>query len=130
MNAQGKWELEIMASWPTYIQLNVWGFDDYYYGDTDGDGALDRLPPNTNAPNYLNMSAPPPPHLAWALIVDDHSMTWTLAPRGQASIGAVTYALLLVVPVITACLAVMIFMWSFYGIKHNRFGVKAKSSSN
>uniref|UniRef100_A0A0W0GDS6 alpha-1,3-glucan synthase n=1 Tax=Moniliophthora roreri TaxID=221103 RepID=A0A0W0GDS6_MONRR len=130
MNAQGKWELEIMASWPTYIQLNVWGFDDYYYGDTDGDGVLDRLPPNTNAPNYLNMSAPPPPHLAWALIVDDHSMTWTLVPRGQASVGVVMYALLLIIPVITACLAVMIFMWSFYGIKHNRFGVKAKSPSN
>lgn len=70
-NDAGNWELEIMASWPTYVQLNVWGYDDYYYGDVDNDGVLDRLPPNTAAPNYLNMSAPPHPHLAWALIVDD-----------------------------------------------------------
>jgi alpha-1,3-glucan synthase len=35
-----------MASWPSYIQLNVYGFDDFFYGDTDGDGVIDRLPPN------------------------------------------------------------------------------------
>ncbi|KAG5635486.1 hypothetical protein H0H81_011072, partial [Sphagnurus paluster] len=129
-NPDGRWELEIMASWPTYVQLNVWGFDDYYYGDTDGDGVLDRLPPNTVAPNYLNMSAPPRPHLAWSLIVDDSTMTWTLQPRGQSSVGAIMYALLLAIPLITGTLAVVIFMWTFYGIKHNQYGVKAKSSTS
>lgn len=126
-NSDGKWELEIMASWPTYVQLNVWGYDDYYYGDTDGDGILDRLPPNTAAPNYLNMSAPPSPHLAWSLLVDDATMTWTLEPRGQASVGAIMYALLLSIPLITGTLAVVLFMWTFYGVKYNQFGVKAKS---
>lgn len=53
----GKWELEIMATWPSYVQLNVYGNDDYFYGDTDGDGIMERLPPNSAAPNYLNMSA-------------------------------------------------------------------------
>jgi alpha-1,3-glucan synthase len=125
-NDDGLWELEIMASWPTYVQLNVWGFDDYYYGDSDADGILDRLPPNTAAPNYLNMSAPPSPHLAWALLVDDSNMSWSLEPRGQSSIGAIMYSLLLAIPLIT----VLVFMWSFYGIKHNQFGVKAKSHKN
>ncbi|KAG6866947.1 hypothetical protein C0991_003863 [Blastosporella zonata] len=129
-NSDGLWELEIMASWPTYVQLNVWGFDNYYYGDTDGDGVLDRLPPNTMAPNYLNMSAPPHPHLAWSLLVNDSSMTWTLEPRGQSSVGAIMYALLLSIPLITGALAVLIFMWTFYGIKHNRYGVKAKSNTS
>ncbi|KAJ7172450.1 modular protein with glycoside hydrolase family 13 and glycosyltransferase family 5 domains [Mycena filopes] len=129
-NDDGLWELEIMASWPTYVQLNVWGFDDYYYGDTDSDGILDRLPPNTAAPNYLNMSAPPSPHLAWALLVDDSNMSWSLEPRGQSSIGAIMYSLLLAIPLITGTIAVLVFMWSFYGIKHNQFGVKAKSSSS
>ncbi|KAI0341602.1 glycoside hydrolase family 13 and glycosyltransferase family 5 domain-containing protein [Trametopsis cervina] len=124
MNDDGKWELEIMASWPTYVQLNVFAYDDFYYGDVDNDGVLDRLPPNTNAPNYLNMSAPPHPHLAWALIVDDSTMTWTLEPRGQSAIGAIMYALLLSIPLITGTLAVLIFMWSFYGIKYNQWGVK------
>ncbi|CAA7271667.1 unnamed protein product [Cyclocybe aegerita] len=129
-NEDGKWELEIMASWPTYIQLNVWGFDDYFYGDADGDGVLDRLPPNTVAPNYLNISAPPSPHLAWSLLVDDATMTWTLKPRGQALVGAIMYALLLAIPLITGTLAVVIFMWTFYGIKHNQYGAKTKSHTN
>ncbi|KII88464.1 glycosyltransferase family 5 protein [Plicaturopsis crispa FD-325 SS-3] len=120
-----RWELEIMANWPTYVQLNVWGYDDYYYGDSDGDQVLDRLPPNTNAPNYLNMSAPPHPHLAWTLVVDDAQMTWSLEPRGESVVGAIMFALLLSIPLITGSLAVVLFMWSFYGIKHNQYGVKA-----
>jgi alpha-1,3-glucan synthase len=129
-NSDGQWELEIMAAWPTYVQLNVWGFDDYYYGDTDGDGVMDRLPPNTVAPNFLNMSAPPSPHLAWSLLVDDSTMTWSLKPRGQSSVGAIMYALLLAIPLITGTLAVLVFMWTFYGIKHNQYGVKTKSHTN
>ncbi|KAJ7582663.1 modular protein with glycoside hydrolase family 13 and glycosyltransferase family 5 domains [Mycena floridula] len=128
LNNEGKWELEIMSAWPTYVELNVWGNDDYFYGDTDGDGVLDRLPPNSAAANFLNMSAPPVPHLAWSLLVDDKTMTWSLKPRGQTSVAATMYALLLTMPLITGSLAVLIFMWSFYGIKHNRFGVKIKSS--
>ncbi|KAF7294911.1 Modular protein with glycoside hydrolase family 13 and glycosyltransferase family 5 domains [Mycena indigotica] len=129
-NDRGLWELEIMASWPTYVQLNVWGFDDYYYGDTDADGILDRLPPNTAAPNFLNMSAPPSPHLAWALLVDDSTMTWSLEPRGEAAVGAIMYSLLLAIPLITGTISVLVFMWSFYGIKHNQYGVKTKSHKN
>jgi alpha-1,3-glucan synthase len=129
-NSDGLWELEIMASWPTFMQLNVWGFDNYYYGDADGDGVLDRLPPNSVAPNYLNISAPPAPHLAWSLIVDDATMTWSLQPRGQAAVGAIMYALLLAIPLITGTLAVLVFMWTFYGIRHNQYGVKAKNHTN
>jgi alpha-1,3-glucan synthase len=124
-NSDGQWSLEIMSTWPAYVQLNVWSFDDYYYGDTDADGVLDRLPPNTDAPNYLNMSAPPHPHLAWTLLVDDATMTWSLQPQGQASIGAIMYALLLSIPLITGTVAVVVFVWSFYGIKHNQYGTKA-----
>ena len=129
-NSDGLWELEIMASWPTYVQLNVWGFDDYFYGDTDGDGVLDRLPPNSVAPNYLNISAPPAPHLSWTLIVDDSTMTWSLQPRGEAVVTAIMYALLLSIPLITGVLAVLAFMWTFYGIKHNQYGVKTKTHTN
>ena len=123
------WELEIMASWPTYVQINVFGYDDYYYGDVDEDGIMDRLPPNTIAYNYLNMSAPPYPALAWSLVIDDQSLRWSLQPRGQASVGAIMYALLLSIPLITGTLAVVVFMWSFYGIRHNRYGVQPKGAS-
>src|ERR1700679_564130 len=33
-----QWELEIMSTWPSIVQLNVFGYDDFYYGDVDGDG--------------------------------------------------------------------------------------------
>jgi alpha-1,3-glucan synthase len=48
-NGNGQWELEITSSWPAYVQLNVWGFDDFYYGDTDGDGVLNRPPKHEHA---------------------------------------------------------------------------------
>jgi alpha-1,3-glucan synthase len=131
LNSDGQWEIELMASWPSYVQVNVWGYDDYFWGDTDGDGVMDRLPPNSVAPNYLNMSAPPQPHLAWLLMIDDATMTWSLQPRGQAVVGAIMYSLLLSIPLITGVLAVVIFMWTFYGIKHNQYGVKpGKSHTN
>ncbi|EIM79631.1 uncharacterized protein STEHIDRAFT_143093 [Stereum hirsutum FP-91666 SS1] len=123
-------ELEIMATWPTYIQLNVYAYDSYYYGDVDRDGVPDRLPPNTAASNYLNMSAPPKPHLAWDLVVDDLDYTWYLEPRGESVVATTMYALLLSIPFITVTLAVVIFMWSFYGIKHNKWGVKPAKDHN
>jgi alpha-1,3-glucan synthase len=122
----GQWELEVMSTWPTILQLNVFGYDDFYYGDVDGDGVLDRLPPNTAAPVYCNLSAPPKPHISWTLVVNDADLTWSLEPRGQSAIGAIMYALLLSIPVITGTLAVVVFMWSFYGIKHNKWGMPTK----
>ena len=104
--SDGQWELEIMSTWPTIVQLNVFGYDDFYYGDVDGDGVLDRLPPNTAAPVYCNLSAPPRPHISWTLVVNDADLSWSLEPRGQSAIGAIMYALLLTIPVITGSLAV------------------------
>jgi alpha-1,3-glucan synthase len=126
----GQWELEIMSTWPTIVQLNVFGYDDFYYGDVDGDGVLDRLPPNTAAPVYCNLSAPPRPHISWTLVVNDADLTWSLEPRGQSAIGAIMYALLLTIPVITGSLAVVVFMWSFYGIKHNKWGMPNKEHAS
>ncbi|VDB82993.1 unnamed protein product [Peniophora sp. CBMAI 1063] len=124
LKGDGTWELEFEGVWPSFIELNVFGFDDYYYGDVDGDGVLDRLPPNTAAANYVNMTAPPKPHLAWVITVDDRTLQYTLSPRGASSVAVTMYALLTTIPIITASLAVAIFMWSFYGIKHNKYGVK------
>ena len=33
-------------------------YDGYFYGDVDGNTVLSRLPPNSTAPNYINMTAP------------------------------------------------------------------------
>ncbi|KAH9842609.1 glycoside hydrolase family 13 and glycosyltransferase family 5 protein [Rhodofomes roseus] len=125
------WHIRIADSWPTYVQLNVFGFDNYFYGDVDGDGVMERLPPNTLSANYLNMSKPPHPYVAWDLVVDDESLTWWLEPIGESSVGAITFALLLAIPFATASFAVGVFIWSFYGIKYNKWGVKPqKDHSN
>ncbi|KZT42041.1 glycoside hydrolase family 13/glycosyltransferase family 5 protein [Sistotremastrum suecicum HHB10207 ss-3] len=129
-NTQGNWELEIMDVWPSSIQLNVFGFDNYFYGDVDGDGIMERLPPNSVSPNYLNLTVPPSPHLAWALIVNDSTLQWSLEPRGDSAVGAIMFALLATIPMITAVLAVLIFRWSFYGIKFNQWGMKPSKESH
>ncbi|KAG8809336.1 Cell wall alpha-1,3-glucan synthase ags1, partial [Serendipita sp. 399] len=116
----------IMSQWPSYVQVNVFAFDNYFYGDTDGDGVMERLPPNTVVPNYLNMSVPPQPHLAWALRINDETGQWDLEPRGHSVVGAVMFVLLLIIPLLTAILAVLSFRWAFYGIKYNKWGVKPK----
>ncbi|KZT09456.1 glycosyltransferase family 5 protein [Laetiporus sulphureus 93-53] len=126
----GYWEMEIAYIWPSYVQLNVFGFDNYFYGDVDGDGVLDRLPPNTLSPNYLNMSAPPHPYVAWNLVVDDATLKWWLEPVGESAVGATVFALLLTIPIITGTVAVAVFMWSFYGIKYNKWGVKPNKDHN
>lgn len=46
-----------MDRWPSLIQINIFGFDDYFLGDADGDGVMDRLPPNSLAANYFNSSS-------------------------------------------------------------------------
>ncbi|KAF8758339.1 glycoside hydrolase family 13 [Rhizoctonia solani] len=130
MNDKGVWELPIMATWPSYVQLNVFGYDDYFYGDTNGDGVMDRLPPNAASPNYLNMSAPPKPYLSWALMVDDKTQRWYLEPRGNSAVGAIMYALLLSIPLITAIIAVVIFRRNFYEIKVNKWGTTPKADAS
>jgi alpha-1,3-glucan synthase len=96
-------ELEIMSTWPTFVQLNVFGYDNFYYGDVDNVGVLDLLPPNTDAPVYCNLSAPPKPHISWMLVVNDADLTWSLEPRGQSSICSIMYALLLSILIMFSC---------------------------
>ncbi|KAI6005611.1 glycoside hydrolase family 13/glycosyltransferase family 5 protein [Pisolithus albus] len=110
--------------------VNVFGYDDYYYGDVDGDGVMDRLPPNTIAPNYLNMSAPPWPALSWSLTINDQTLEWSLQPLGDASFGAIMFGLLASIPLITGIIAASVFMWSFYGIRHNRYGIKSSKGAS
>jgi alpha-1,3-glucan synthase len=73
-------ELEITDNWPAYVQLKVFGYDDYFYGDVDSDGLLDRLLPNPAAPNYVKMTTPTKPFIVWTLVVDD-ATSLTASPQ-------------------------------------------------
>ncbi len=90
-----------MAIWPSYLQLNVFGFDNillWRHRRAMVSWTVCRQIPMLQT--YLNMSAPPKPALAWNLVIDDSTMTWSLEPRGQSSVGAIMYALLLSIPIV------------------------------
>ena len=126
-----EWSLQVSGSWPTILQLCVFGYNDnFFYGDVDGDGVIDRLPPASTAPNFLNMSAPPHPHVAWKVVVNDATGAWKLVPQGDSMVSAVMFALLLLIPPLTAVLACLVFKWRFYGIKTNEWGVKPEKTSS
>ncbi|ODN77465.1 hypothetical protein L202_04642 [Cryptococcus amylolentus CBS 6039] len=124
LTGNGTWEFDMSAAWPAYIQLNIWAYDDYFYGDVDSDGIIDRFPPNSQTANYLNMSIPPSPHLAWNIKVDDATHEWSVEPIGHQTTTAIAFALFLVIPALTAFAAAAIFRYSFYSIKVNRWGLK------
>ncbi|KAJ3818641.1 glycoside hydrolase family 13 and glycosyltransferase family 5 protein [Lentinula raphanica] len=129
------WELKLMTTWPTFIQLSPFASSSsttspdsplstsYTFGDTDSDSILDRLPPNSESPNYLNLSSPPYPYLSYSVLIDDTTMRWGLVPRGRAEISMAVYVLLLIIPVVTGALAVGLFVGCFYGVVENKFGV-------
>ncbi|KNF03549.1 hypothetical protein PSTG_03077 [Puccinia striiformis f. sp. tritici PST-78] len=124
---KGNWTFDIMTNWPNFFQVTPFDVhDEYYWGDVDGDGALDLLPPNTQAPNYLNLSKPLSPYLGWRIMVNQTDLTWSALPIGDESVGILIFILLLVIPPITAILACWIFKRAFYSIKINKYGFKEK----
>ncbi|MBW0472818.1 hypothetical protein O181_012533 [Austropuccinia psidii MF-1] len=121
------WNFDIMSSWPNYFQILPFDVNgEFFFGDVDGDGALDLLPPNSLSPNYLNLSKPISPYLGWRLVVNQSDMTWSSIPIGDESVGIVLFILLSIIPPITAVLACWIFRKAFYSIKVNRYGFKEK----
>ncbi|KAI9612902.1 hypothetical protein KEM48_003978 [Puccinia striiformis f. sp. tritici PST-130] len=86
---KGNWTFDIMTNWPNFFQVTPFDVhDEYYWGDVDGDGALDLLPPNTQAPNYLNLSKPLSPYLGWRIMVNQTDLTWSALPIGDESSGS------------------------------------------
>lgn len=69
----------------------------YPYGDVD---VLYRLLPNSAAPNYVNITAPPKSYTAWTLVVDDATLPGLSSPLFIGA-GAVVYGLLPPIPIIT-----------------------------
>lgn len=121
------WTFDIMTSWPNYFQVTPFDVHDQFsYGDVDGDGALDLLPPNSQSPNYLNLSKPIPPFLGWRIMVNQTDMTWSALPIGDETIGIIIFILLAIIPPLTALLACWIFRKAFYSIKVNKYGFKEK----
>ncbi|KAF2462832.1 uncharacterized protein BDR25DRAFT_298919 [Lindgomyces ingoldianus] len=127
----GKWKFHLMTEWPSTIQVNVWGLNPdgrpdagFVMGDIDNDGVMDRQPPDSVAPNVLNMSLlPAPPHLAYRIDIDDANMTYKFVPTGNRAIQVLMFGLLWSLPVLTAAVSIWVYMGAFYGVKFNKIGV-------
>ena len=117
----GTWAMNLAAKWPNLVQLAPTGlFDDLVLGDVDLDGVLDRLPPNTLFSNFLNLSAPPYPHAAYHILVDESSMHWFAKPVGSAAVSLALFLLLALLPIATGLLSVYLFRRRFHAILLNR----------
>lgn len=136
LDRDGLWKFDMMAEWPTKIILNVWGMNldgspdkSKAFGDVDGDGVLDLIPPDSLAYNVINLTSPPPmPYLGFRVIANDGNYNYRLEPAGSAWNQLVLAILIGIIPAITGSLGVWLFKRSFYKVKFNRIGVSEKQS--
>ena len=130
------WQINFMSEWPAQVSINAWGMNPdglpdvtQVWGDIDGDGVLDRIPPQSLLANVINVTdVPKSPYLAYRISLNDGSMRYTLVPVGSRWVQLALYILLFLIPITTAGLAVFIFMKSFYQVKFNKYGVSEVSS--
>lgn len=130
------WGFHYMAEWPSRFQLSVWGMNpdgqpdqSFVYGDIDGDGVLDRMPPSSLVEADINITETPAlPHLAYRLVIQDSTLKYGLIPVGNMYLQLVVYILLWILPIIMGLGAVQAFKRSFYKIKFNEVGVAQASA--
>lgn len=136
MNSSGHWAHNFMWEWPAEAQVNVWGINPdgkpdqtYVYGDIDNDNILDRLPPSSLSSVLVNITrAPPSPHLAWQVVIEDSTLRFYLYPVGSKYVQMILFFLLWIIPVLTGALGIWAFMKSFYQVKFNQIGIAEKKT--
>jgi alpha-1,3-glucan synthase len=132
----GYWNYHFTSEWPAVGQLNVWGINpdgkpdqSMVLGDADGDSILDRMPPSSLSATLINITkAPIDGHLAWKFYINDATLKYNLIPVGDQRIQIAMFVLFWIIPVLTGCGCVYIFMKSFYKVKFNQVGVSEKHS--
>lgn len=130
------WEFHYMDEWPARFQISVWGMNpdgqpdqSFVYGDVDGDGVLDRMPPSSLTESDINITeSPAKPHIAYRLVLQDSTLKYGLVPVGNMYLQLLLWILLWIVPIATGIMAVQAFKRSFYKIKFNAVGVQNGSS--
>lgn len=130
------WEFHYMDEWPARFQINVWGMNpdgypdqSFVFGDVDGDGVLDRMPPSSLLESDINITeAPAKPYLAYRLVLQDSTLRYGLVPVGNMYLQLLLWILLWILPILSGLAAVQAFKRSFYKIKFNEVGVQNGST--
>ena len=124
MSAMGNnsWEYRVVWKFPTNVTIDRYGDFVFMYGDADGDGVLDRLPPNAQDTNSIYLRPPPFGYTGWIIRVDDSNYTYSLEPYGSLSVAIAYYILLAIIPLLTGLLMIYCFWKIFYKIVWNRRG--------
>ncbi|KAJ6018178.1 hypothetical protein N7451_001557 [Penicillium sp. IBT 35674x] len=132
----GYWKYHFTSEWPAVGQLNIWGINpdgqpdqSWVLGDVDYDNVLDRMPPSSLSATLINITdAPSKGYLSWKLQINDGTQRYQLVAVGSQSIQIAMYVLFWLVPLLSGCGCVYIFMKSFYKVKFNQVGVSEKRS--
>ncbi|GKT65805.1 alpha-1,3-glucan synthase [Colletotrichum tofieldiae] len=133
--SESQWAWHYMDEWPNYFKFSVWGMNpdklpdqSFVYGDVDGDNVVERLPPSSLFENAVNITAAPPkPHLAFRVVLNDATLQYQLIPQGNMWIQFMLWLLLFIVPVLSGLAAVQAFKRSFYKVKFNEHGAHETS---
>ena len=130
-NTSGHWEFEFMAEWQMNFQLSAWGMnpdglpdETQVYGDIDGDGILDRIPPISLLTNMVNVtSAPKWPYLSWKISLHDGDLRIMKTPIGSQKAQIALFVLLALIPTLAGICAVQVYLKAFYQVKLNTIGI-------
>ena len=136
-DGDGLWQFDLTSEWPTKAILNVWGMNPdgapdktMAFGDVDGDGILDWVPPDSLARNQINITmAPPMPFTANRIRADDGNYGFVVEPIGNAWRQLAAYVMLWVISPLCGAAAVGIFIFSFYRLKLNELGLAENEKS-
>ncbi|TVY41175.1 Cell wall alpha-1,3-glucan synthase, partial [Lachnellula occidentalis] len=134
LEGNGLWKFSFMTEWPAIFQVNGWGMNPdsqpdqtYVYGDADGDGVLDRLPPSSLAEVVVNITtAPPRPYTGWEVAINDATLHFDIKAIGNERIQIIIFVIMLLSPVLTGALAVWAYVRFFYQVKLNQKGISYK----
>ncbi|KAJ5778652.1 hypothetical protein N7520_001898 [Penicillium odoratum] len=132
----GHWKYHFTSEWPAVGQLNIWGINpdgqpdqSWVLGDVDYDNVLDRMPPSSLSATLINITdAPDKGYLSWKILINDGTQRYQLVAVGAQSIQIIMFVLFWILPILTSCGCVYIFMKSFYKVKFNQVGISEKRS--
>ncbi|KAM0746951.1 hypothetical protein T439DRAFT_383591 [Meredithblackwellia eburnea MCA 4105] len=127
------WSIASMQQFPTWIQFKIPNSNsktsaDYYLGDVDQDGILDRLSPVTLSNNIVNLTNPPWPHLAYTISVDSTTLKYSLSPRGNVWVQIVMFILFAIFSPLAGLVCVLLYRWAYYRVVPNYFGTSDKKN--